>query len=113
MMGVRVKLIIESNETLTGATRAWQRRDSGNNPGSVHVRIAAEHLGKVAVVVQETDSAPHLPVVQVAVDVDEEKIFPGLALAGAAFDLGHVQAVPAEWGEGVVEGPHPVGDAEH
>ena len=55
----------------------------------------------------------HPAVFHVAVAIDEEEIFPGLALAGAGFDLGHVDAIAAEGGQRVIQGAHAVREAEH
>ena len=48
-----------------------------------------------------------------AVEVDEEVVFPGFAFAGARFDFGEIELVFSEGFEGAVKGADFVGDAAH
>lgn len=52
-------------------------------------------------------------VFEVAVEVDEEVVFPSFAFAGTGFDFGEVELVFSEGLEGAVKGANFVGDATH
>ena len=52
-------------------------------------------------------------VFEVAVEVDEEVVFPSFAFAGAGFDFGEVELVFSEGFKSAVKGPDFVGDATH
>ena len=45
--------------------------------------------------------------------IDEEKIFPHFAFAGARFDFRHVDAIAAKRSQRAMQRPHLIGDAEH
>ena len=54
-----------------------------------------------------------LAIVHVAVAIDKKEIFPGLPLARARLDLGHVNAIAAERRQRAIQRPNPINDAEH
>ena len=63
--------------------------------------------------VEQSDGFGHLAIAHVAVAINEEEILPGLALAGAGLDFGHVDAEAAKGGEGTMQGAHLVHQADH
>ena len=80
-------------------TRGGQRTDRptcrsfnkrfGELPVSlIHIRICAEDFYEIAMGAEEFDGFGHFLILGMALTVDEEEIFPGLAFAGAGFDLG-------------------------
>ena len=79
----------------------------------LRVRIRAEDFDEVAMLAEQLDGLGDFRVLKMAVAINEEEIFPRLALAGARFDLRHVDLVPAERGDGLVQRADLVGDADH
>ena len=87
-------------------TSAWARNSNCLKGGqavkgstalrSVAVGIGSEDFHETALVAQFLDSAGDLGIIGMTFDVNVEKIFPCLAAAGSAFDLGHVQLMGAE-----------------
>src|SRR5688572_33073441 len=64
-------------------------------PGLLRVRIGTEDLYEAAMALQLVDGFGDLAIFGVAVAIDEEEVFPRLALAGAAFNLRHVPLIAA------------------
>ena len=79
---------------------------------SVPVGVGAENLDEAADALEFLDGVGHFFVFVVAVAVDEKQVFPCLALAGAGFDAGHVEAVFAERPHHLVQGADLVLDAD-
>ena len=79
----------------------------------LRIRIGAEDFDEGALRAEFGDGAGDLAVFRVAVAIDEEEIFPRLALAGAGFDFRHVQFEFAKRAERAVQRADLVRDAEH
>jgi len=80
---------------------------------SIHIRIRAEGFYKVAVRAKLLDRLRNFFVLRVAVAINEEKIFPCLALARARFDFRQINLEFAERGDGFVQCADFVGNADH
>src|ERR1700678_3863399 len=81
--------------------------------GSIHVGVGAEDFYEVAMFAKLFDGFGEFRVLIMAGAINEEKIFPRLALAGAGLDFRHVDLETAEGGDGLVQGAGFVGDADH
>lgn len=79
--------------------------------GLLGIGVGAEDFDEVAVLFEEGDSLGDLGCGDMAVDIDEEVVFPRFAFAGAGLDFGHVDTLAAEDGDGFVEGADLVTDA--
>src|SRR5689334_17904431 len=78
---------------------------------SLRIRIRPEDLYVTTLLLQMRDGLGDLLVVNVAVAINEEEILPRLPLAGAGFDLGHVDAITPERRQRVVQRADLVRDA--
>src|SRR5947207_326674 len=87
--------------------------EAGAPRTSLRVRIRAEPLDVAALLLQMRNGLGDLLVMNMAVAINEEEIFPRLPLAGAGFDLGHVDAITPERGQRVVQRADLVRDADH
>ena len=81
--------------------------------GLVGGGVGAEGFDGAAFFFEGGDGFFERGVFEVAVEVDEEVVFPGFAFAGARFDFGEVELVFSEGFEGAVKGADFVGDAAH
>src|SRR5882724_11776651 len=81
--------------------------------GLIRIGIGAEHLDKIALLLEFDDGLGDFAVFLVPFAIDEEIIFPGAAFVGPGLDLGHVQLESAEGGQRLVQCPDLVRDAEH
>src|SRR5581483_10709146 len=97
----------------TTARRTRHSPPRGLDSASLTVWIGAKDLDEVADALELRDGGGDFFVLPMAVTIDEEKIFPGFALAGAGLDFCHVQLAFVKGGESPMEGPHFVGDAQH
>ena len=81
--------------------------------GLVGDRVGAEGFDGAAFFLKGGDGFFERGVFEVAVEVDEEVVFPGFAFAGAGFNFGEVELVFSEGFKGAVKGANFVGDAAH
>src|SRR3974390_2279460 len=89
------------------------RLSAGMPPrSSLRVRIGTEDFDEVAVLAEQMNGLRHFAVLRVTVTINEEEIFPRLPFARTRFNFRHVDLVPAERGNRLVQRPGFVGYAD-